>query len=199
MLLGVDEAGRGPLAGPVVAAAVALPEICPDDLAERLDDSKRLSEKKREALFEPIRQGALAWGVAIVDHLEIDRLNILRASLEAMVAARERALEQCRGDTRVRDALVLVDGKMPAPLPRGVAQRPIIKGDARSLNIAAASVLAKVTRDRLMVAYEDEFPGYGFAKHKGYPTRAHREAIARLGPAPIHRRSFKLPERLEPS
>ena len=188
-LIGLDEAGRGPLAGPVVAAAVALPSPCP---IAGLDDSKRLSEVRREALVAPIHAHALAWAVAIVEPAEIDRLNILRASLEAM----RRAWADVIADVpNLRGAVVLVDGNQRAPLPGDVDQRPLVKGDARSLNIAAASILAKVTRDHLMVAYDAQWPQYGFAGHKGYPTAAHRAALREHGPSPIHRMSFRLPAR----
>lgn len=186
-LIGLDEAGRGPLAGPVVAAAVALPDPCP---IEGLNDSKALREDTREALFELIVARADAWAIAWSEPEEIDRINILRASLQAMATAWSEVVAKVPG---LGDALVLVDGNQRAPLPGGVDQRPIVKGDARSLNIAAASILAKVARDRRMVEYDSVWPGYGFARHKGYPTRQHRDAIARLGPCPIHRRSFSMP------
>lgn len=175
---GVDEAGRGPLAGPVVAAAVILPQDC--DL-RGVDDSKKLSAQKREALFDVIRQEAVAVGVGRVDHEEIDRLNILEGTLEAM----RRAVR----DLGVRPDCVLVDG---THLPHcGCSERAIVDGDARSLSIAAASVIAKVTRDREMVALDAQHPGYGFADHKGYGTAQHLAALKRLGPCPVHRRSFR--------
>lgn len=186
-LIGLDEAGRGPLAGPVVAAAVALPRPCP---IEGLDDSKALSEARREALFDLIVAHADAYGIAAIGPAEIDEINILQASLKAMGEAWRQAVA---GAPHLSDALVLVDGNQRAHLPGHVEQRPIVKGDARSLNIAAASILAKVTRDRAMVALDARYPGYGFAQHKGYPTQAHRDAIAALGPSPIHRRSFRMP------
>ena len=185
-LVGLDEAGRGPLAGPVVAAAVALPRPSP---VEGLDDSKRLTERRRKALFEQVREHALGFAVAVVDPDEIDRLNILGASLEAM----RRAWSEVVGDRPALErALVLVDGNQRVALPDGVDQRTLVKGDRRSTNIAAASILAKVTRDRLMLLAHERWPLYGFDRHKGYPTAAHRAAIARLGPCPIHRRSFRL-------
>lgn len=185
-LIGLDEAGRGPLAGPVVVAACALPEGAIDELSG-LDDSKRLDEATRDALFGPIQELALGYAIAVIDHTTIDTMNILRASLHGMAVAwrdlvtRHPALEA---------APVLVDGRDRAPLPEAVNQRPLIKGDARSRNIAAASILAKVTRDRLMVEAHHLWPMYGFDRHKGYPTPAHRRAVAEHGPCPIHRRSF---------
>ena len=174
---GIDEAGRGPLAGPVVAAAVILPETF--DLPG-LDDSKKLSEKQRERLFPLIRSQALAIGVGFSPPTEIDRINILQATLRGMCLAIERL-------RRPADFL-LVDGITPVPLP--LPQQTLKKGDSRSLSIAAASIVAKVVRDRVMVAYDRRYPGYGFARHKGYGSRDHLEAIARLGPSPLHRLSF---------
>lgn len=176
---GVDEAGRGPLAGPVVAAAVILP---PDAVLPGLDDSKRLAPARREALDPLIREVAVAWSVAVVDVEAIDRLNIAQAAFEAM----RRAV---RG-LAVPPEHLLVDG---FPLPGApCSQEGIVGGDHLSHSIAAASVLAKVERDRLMDALSRRFPGYGFEVHKGYPTPAHREALRRLGPSPAHRRSFRL-------
>lgn len=185
-LIGIDEAGRGPLAGPVVVAACALPTIDHEVLAG-LDDSKRLDEATREALFTPIRELALGYAVAIIDHQTIDTMNILRASLHGMFVAWQDLVTL---HPELAQAPVLIDGRDPAPLPSHVLQRPLIKGDARSRNIAAASILAKVTRDRLMVEAHATWPQYGFDRHKGYPTPAHRKAIAEHGPCPIHRRSF---------
>lgn len=191
-LVGLDEAGRGPLAGPVVAAAVALPHPCPID---GIDDSKRLDAGEREALFVLIHEHALAVGVSAAEPAEIDEINILRASLAAM----SRAWAQVAARrSELRGALVAVDGNQPAPLPRGIEQRTFVKGDARSLNIAAASIVAKVTRDRRMVAYHQDWPVYGFDRHKGYPTVAHREAIRVHGPCAIHRRSFSMPSPDDP-
>ncbi len=186
LIVGLDEAGRGPLAGPVVAAACALPWPCP---IEGLDDSKRLSERRREALFDPIVEHALALGVVYVEPEVIDEINILQASLRGMATAWHQAVGD---DPRLASALVVVDGNQRAPLPPEVDQRPIVKGDARSLNIAAASILAKVSRDRLMVRYAETYPAYGFERHKGYPTRQHQQALAAHGPCRIHRRSFRL-------
>ena len=188
VLVGLDEAGRGPLAGPVVAAAVALPWPCP---IVGLNDSKALSESKREALYDEITVHAIAYGIAEVSPETIDRINILQASLQAM----GMAFSQLSDHPELAEPLVLVDGNQRAHLPSGIDQRPIVKGDARSLNIAAASILAKVTRDRLMKEAHVTWPDYGFDRHKGYPTAAHLEAIRRVGPCPIHRRSFRLPER----
>jgi ribonuclease HII len=187
LLLGLDEAGRGPLAGPVVAAAVVLPAHC---TIEGLDDSKRLSERQREALFDPIQSHAIATSIASVEAPEIDSMNILRASLHAMALSWEGVMKK-RPD--LTHALVLVDGNQRAPLPDHVEQRPIVKGDAKSLNIAAASILAKVTRDRLMCQHHERWPVYGFDRHKGYPTAAHAAAIREHGPCPIHRKSFRVP------
>lgn len=185
-LIGMDEAGRGPLAGPVVAAAVALPDPCPID---GINDSKKLSEAKREALFDRIERHALGFAICVVEHGEIDELNILHASMVGMARAHSALVTE---HPNLAQALALVDGNRRAPLSGAVEQRPVVKGDARSLNIAAASILAKVTRDRLMVAYDAKWPAYGFAQHKGYPTAAHRAAIREHGPCPIHRRSFRL-------
>jgi ribonuclease HII len=177
-IAGIDEAGRGPLAGPVVSAAVILPTTfhVPD-----VTDSKRLSPKKRERLFGEIYERAVAVGIGIVDPVEIDRINILRASLLAMAIAAENLDPQ-------PDHL-LIDGTFS--IPSGLSQQPIPRGDALSISIAAASIVAKVSRDRLMQNYHHYYPQFDFPKHKGYPTRAHREAIRKFGFSPIHRRSFK--------
>lgn len=175
---GTDEAGRGPLAGPVVAAAVLLPEHI--DMPH-LNDSKKLSERVREALFTQITEQAIDYQIAIVDEATIDRMNILHASMEAM----RRAVCQLSP----MPSQVLVDGnRLPPDLP--CPAEALVKGDARSLPIAAASVLAKVTRDRLMVKLDAQHPGYGFAQHKGYPTAMHLEALRTLGVCPAHRQSF---------
>lgn len=177
LLAGVDEVGRGPLAGDVVAAAVILD---PRQPIPGLDDSKKLSEKKREQLFPMIQDKAMSWSVARASVGEIDALNILHASLLAM----RRAVE----GLCTRPEYVLVDGNR---LPDWeYSSEAVVKGDSRVQAIAAASILAKVVRDREMIAYDAEYPGYGFAGHKGYPTKTHIEALARLGPTPIHRRSF---------
>jgi ribonuclease HII len=177
LICGVDEAGRGPLAGPVVAAAVVLDPACP---IPGLADSKKLSERRRVALAEAIKGQAKAWSVAQASVEEIDRLNILRATLLAM----ERAV----GQLGIVPDEVLVDGNCLPPLP--VPGRAIVGGDATEPAISAASILAKVARDAMMLDLHRCHPGYGLAEHKGYPTRAHVEALRRLGAAPCHRRSF---------
>ena len=181
---GVDEAGRGPLAGPVYAAAVVLP---PKIEIPGLNDSKKISEKKRELLFDEIRACANAYCISCASAQEIDEINILEAAMLAM----RRAVE----GLSAAPELVLADGnRNPAPLYAGqpVACIPGVKGDALSASIAAASILAKVSRDRFMLEMARKYPGYGFEQHKGYPTRAHYAALAELGPCPIHRRSFRL-------
>jgi ribonuclease HII len=176
-LAGVDEVGRGPLAGDVVAAAVILDPRRP---IEGLRDSKKLSESRREELAQLIREHALAWSVARASVAEIDELNILQASLLAMTRA-VRALDP-------QPTYVLVDGNR---LPRwDYPSEPVVKGDDRVPAIAAASILAKVQRDGELIALEQEYPGYGFARHKGYPTAVHLEALKKLGVTPVHRRSF---------
>ena len=177
VIAGTDEAGRGPLAGPVVAAACILPA---DFLPPGLDDSKKLSEKKREALFDIICESAISYCIASAAQEEIDNYNILEASLLAM----RRALD----GLSVRPDLVLVDGC----IDRGftIPAKAIVSGDALSPSIAAASILAKVTRDRMCLDMDAQYPQYGFAKHKGYPTPAHKLAVFEYGPCPYHRRSF---------
>ncbi len=182
---GLDEAGRGPLAGPVVAAAVVLPSPLPEALAA-LNDSKKLDEAQREALHPLIQQHALAYGVAEASPAVIDAKNILGASLWAMAQALE-ACERMLGE-EIKGALI--DGNQKAPLPPRVRQRTLVKGDSLSRPIMAASILAKVHRDRLMVAAHDQWPAYGFDVHKGYPTPTHLKSLAEQGPCPIHRRSF---------
>ena len=177
LVCGVDEAGRGPLAGPVTAAAVILN---PDDPIEGLNDSKKLSEKKREALFDPICQRSLAWGIGWASPEEIDQFNILNATFLAM----QRAVKQMS----LMPEYVLVDGNRDPKL--GLETRCIVGGDGKSASIAAASILAKVSRDRLMCELAGQYPAYGFEVHKGYPTQKHREAVLQWGPSPIHRRSF---------
>lgn len=174
---GIDEAGRGPLAGPVCAAAVILPEGW---IPEGLDDSKKLSEKKREALYDEITAHALSWAVGWASHTEIDEVNILQATFLAM----RRALA---GLERKPD-FALVDGNRDPKL--GIPTRCEVKGDGRYACIAAASILAKVSRDRLMNELDGKYQGYGLSKHKGYPTKAHYAALAALGPSEIHRLSF---------
>ena len=176
-ICGIDEAGRGPLAGPVVAAAVILPKDVPFFY---LNDSKKLSEKRREALFEELQEKAVAIGVGSVSEEVIDEINILQATLLAM----RKALDALSppADLALVDALTLPELKIP--------QISIIKGDAKSISIAAASVIAKVTRDRVMKEMDALYPEYGFAKHKGYGTAAHIAALKKYGPCRIHRRSF---------
>ncbi len=174
---GVDEAGRGPLAGPVCAAAVILPR---GTEIPGLDDSKKLSEKKRELLFPQIQEKALAWSVAFATVEEIEELNILRATFLAM----NRAIE----GLAIRPDLALIDGNQNRDIR--MPSRCIVHGDARCASIAAASILAKVSRDRLMAELAEKYPEYGFAQHKGYGTKAHMEAIRRYGPSPVHRLSF---------
>lgn len=176
-ICGIDEVGRGPLAGPVVAGAVILPKDC--DILY-LNDSKQLSEKKREELYDIIMEKAVSAGLGYASPERIDEINILQATYEAMRQAIEGL--GTRPDLLLNDAVTipLVD----------IKQVPIIKGDAKSLSIAAASIIAKVTRDRLMVEYDHVFPGYGFASNKGYGSQAHMDAIRKYGPTPIHRRSF---------
>lgn len=177
LIAGVDEVGRGPLAGPVVAAAVILDPAKP---IEGLADSKKLTEKRREALVVEIKEKALAWSVARAEVEEIDRINILQASLLAM----KRAVETLSHSPE----LALIDGNHCPELD--CRMEAIIKGDSKEPAISAASILAKVARDSEMAEMEQVYPGYGFAKHKGYPTKQHREAILKLGITPIHRRSY---------
>jgi len=176
-IAGIDEAGRGPLAGPVVAAAVILPARF--DLPG-LTDSKKLSAARRDQLFPEIRRQALAVGVGIADAELIDRINILQATLVAMQLAVARL--------RKPADFLLIDGI--TPLPTRLPQKTLKKGDSRSLSVAAASVVAKVVRDRMMAGYHQRYPAYGFDRHKGYGSAAHLAQIASLGPSPIHRRSF---------
>lgn len=174
---GVDEAGRGCLAGPVAAGAVILD---PGRPIRGLRDSKKLTEKRREELFAEIREKSVAWSVAMTGPGEIDRTNILRAAL--------RAMEKAVAGLSVAPDFVLVDGN--ARISLAVEQKTVVGGDDRCASIAAASIVAKVTRDRLMKELETEYPGYGFSRHKGYPSKEHRESLRRLGPCPIHRKSF---------
>ena len=178
LVCGVDEAGRGPLAGPVCAAAVILP---PDLEIEGLNDSKKLTDKRRRALYDIITEQALAYGIAFASEQEIDEINILQATFLAM----RRAVEQLRQPPE----LALVDGNRE-PDFGAISVRTIVKGDSLSANIAAASILAKVTRDRFMEEQDALYPQYGFALHKGYGTQAHYAALREYGACPIHRRSF---------
>lgn len=183
VVCGIDEAGRGPLAGPVVAAAVILPALLPAVLLTDLDDSKLLSAKKRDMLFTVIVDTAQV-GVGLAEVEEIDRINILKATFLAM----KRALDQLQAVSRRTVDCALVDGNQRPPLSCDVAC--IVRGDGRSLSIAAASVIAKVTRDRLMGQLALDYPGYGWQHNAGYGTALHMAAIRRLGPTPHHRRSF---------
>ena len=175
---GVDEAGRGPLAGPVVSAAVMLPASFH---VSGITDSKKLSPQKRQQFYEKIYTYADSIGIGIVDAIEIDRINILRASLLSMSMAVENLSPQ--------PGLLLIDGTFP--IASHLPQQPIPKGDSLSISIAAASIVAKVTRDQLMQRYDQDYPQFGFSRHKGYPTRAHKEAIRKFGYCTIHRRSFR--------
>lgn len=176
-ICGIDEAGRGPLAGPVVAGAVVLPKDC---RILYINDSKKLSEKKREELFDVINKEAVSVGIGIVDSDVIDQINILQATYKAMRAAINNL--NVVPDILLNDAVTIPDVN--------IEQVPIIKGDAKSLTIGAASIMAKVTRDRMMREYSIVYPEYGFEKHKGYGTKQHTEAIKKFGPCPIHRRTF---------
>ena len=177
VICGVDEAGRGPLAGPVCAAAVILPEHLQ---IPGLTDSKKLTDKKRRELFPIIQEQAIAYGIGLASESEIDEINILQATFLAM----RRALDQLS----VRPEIALIDGNRETDF--GLPVKTVVKGDSLSANIAAASILAKVTRDNLMVELAEKYPEYGFEIHKGYGTKAHYEALGTYGPCPIHRRSF---------
>ena len=177
VICGVDEAGRGPLAGPVCAAAVILP---PHLELPGLDDSKKLTDKRRRELFPMIKEQALAYGIGLASQEEIDEINILQATFLAM----QRAIDQLQG----KADFALIDGNREKDF--GLPVMTVVKGDSRSANIAAASVLAKVTRDDYMEAMALEYSGYGFEIHKGYGTKAHYEALRNLGPSPIHRMTF---------
>ena len=174
---GVDEAGRGPLAGPVCAAAVILPEGV---IIDGVNDSKKLSEKKRESLFDVIREQALSYSIAYATVDEIEEINILNATMLAM----RRAID----GLDIKADYAMIDGNKIPPLD--IDAECIVKGDAKSMSIACASILAKVSRDRLLYKYAEEYPMYGFDKHKGYGTKVHREAILKYGPCPYHRKSF---------
>ncbi|MCI6652226.1 MAG: ribonuclease HII [Ruminococcus sp.] len=176
-ICGVDEAGRGPLAGPVCAAAVILHK---GEIIEGVNDSKKLTEKKREALYDVIKEKAVAYSIAFASVEEIEEMNILNATMLAMKRAVERL--KVPADYAMIDGNKIPDLNIPAEC--------VVKGDANSMSIAAASILAKVTRDRLCAEYETEYPQYGFAKHKGYGTKLHREMILKYGPCKIHRMSF---------
>ena len=177
LICGVDEAGRGPLAGPVCAAAVILPEHLQ---IPGLNDSKKLTDKKRRELFPVIQEQAIAYGIGLASEQEIDEINILQATFLAM----RRALEQLT----VRPEIALIDGNRETDF--GLPVKTVVKGDSLSANIAAASILAKVTRDNLMMELAQQYPEYGFEIHKGYGTKAHYEALRTYGPCPIHRKTF---------
>ena len=177
LICGVDEAGRGPLAGPVCAAAVILPEHLQ---IPGLNDSKKLTDKKRRELFPIIQEQAVAWGIGLASETEIDEINILQATFLAM----RRALEQLNA----RPEIALIDGNRETDF--GLPVKTVVKGDSLSANIAAASVLAKVTRDNIMTEMANQYPEYGFEIHKGYGTKAHYEALRTYGPCPIHRKTF---------
>lgn len=174
---GIDEAGRGPLCGPVCAAAVILPIDCE---IEGINDSKKLSEKKRDALYDVITQKAIAYSVVMVDAATIDEINILQATFKAMREAVDRLA--------VKPDIALIDGNGKPGL--SIEERTIVKGDAKSISVAAASILAKVTRDRYCIELDKKYPEYQFAKHKGYGTKLHYEMIAQYGICPEHRRTF---------
>ena len=185
LLGGIDEAGRGPLAGPVTAAAVVLR---PNYWNEEIADSKKLTETKREQLYGEITEKALVYAIVSVGPAVIDRLNILQASRQAMMRAATKVLAELERLDFSGKVHFLVDGNVA--LATKLSHETIIKGDDRIKAIGAASILAKVTRDRLMTEYDEEFPGYGFAEHKGYATEYHRKKIRELGPTSIHRRTF---------
>ena len=177
-ICGIDEAGRGPLAGPVVVAACIMPR---NSMIEGVNDSKKVSEKKREELFEIITNEAISYGVGIIDQKEIDRINILNATKEGLTMAVKEL--NPRPDLIIVDALTKIDTD-------GIPYESIIKGDAKCYSISCASIIAKVTRDRIMREWDQVYPQYGFIKHKGYGTAAHINAIKEYGPCPIHRKSF---------
>lgn len=181
-VMGVDEAGRGPLAGPVVAAAVALPEKCS---IAGLNDSKKLSQAHREYLFNEIQTVATAFGVGCSGAEIVDEIGILAATFRAMSIAIDQALQ-----AGFKPALIMVDGNLMIP-QLTLPQKTFVKGDGRSFNIAAASILAKVTRDRILVSFHEQWPVYGFDRHKGYGTAQHLKALAEHGPCPVHRQSFR--------
>lgn len=177
-IAGIDEAGRGPLAGPVTVGAVILN---PNSFIEGINDSKKISEAKREKLYEKITDEAIAWSVGIVDQKEIDEINILNATKKALKLALDGL--EIKPQRLLVDALEHID-------TNGIPYTSIIKGDAKIYSIGAASIIAKVTRDRIMREYDEVYPEYGFAKHKGYGTAAHIEAIKKFGPCPLHRQTF---------
>lgn len=181
-ICGIDEAGRGPLAGPVVVGAVVMK---PDSKLEWVNDSKKVTEKRREILYDRILEESLAWGVGIVSWDEIDDLNILNATKKGLTKALQQVVEKLK----TKPDIVLVDALREIDT-LGIPYQSIIKGDATCYSIACSSIIAKVTRDRIMREYDEAFPEYGFAKHKGYGTKEHIEAIKKYGPCLIHRKSF---------
>jgi len=183
LIAGIDEAGRGPLAGPVSAACVILKPDGP--FVRGVDDSKKLSEKRRESLFEEIKETSFAYGISFVDNKRIDEINILQATYEAMRNALKQAIEMAEGKA---PGMLLVDHVHIPEIE--IPQMSITHGDAQSISIGSASILAKVARDRLMKEYDEKYPEYGFAKHKGYGTKAHYDAIAQYGLSEIHRKTF---------
>ena len=185
-IAGIDEAGRGPLAGPVVAACCILPK---DAVILYLNDSKKVTALRREAMLPEIKEKAIAYGIGIVDEKRIDEINILQADYEAMRIALQQTSEMLQAKSLADAPGLLLNDAVTIP-GVDIPQESIIKGDAKSVSIAAASILAKVTRDHLMEAYDALSPEYGFARNKGYGTKEHIEALKRLGPCPIHRRSF---------
>ena len=185
-IAGIDEAGRGPLAGPVVAACCILPK---DAVILYLNDSKKVTALRREAMLPEIKEKAIAYGIGIVEEKRIDEINILQADYEAMRIALQQTSEMLRAKGLADAPGLLLNDAVTIP-GVDIPQESIIKGDAKSVSIAAASILAKVTRDHLMEEYDAQYPEYGFARNKGYGTKEHIEALKRLGPCPIHRRSF---------
>ena len=177
-ICGIDEAGRGPLAGPVVVAGVIMPK---DSMIEFVNDSKKVTEKRREMLYDKIKNEAISYSIAVIDQNIIDDINILNATKQGVTEVVDGL--DVKPDLIIVDALTHINTK-------GIPYEPIIKGDAKCYNIAAASILAKVTRDRIMKQWDEVFPQYGFAKHKGYGTKAHIEAIKKYGLCPIHRKTF---------
>ena len=178
LVAGIDEAGRGPLAGPVYAACVVFE---PGVVIEGINDSKKLSEKKREQLFDIIREKALYYSIVSVDEKEIDRINILEATF--------KAFRECLNSLPVMPDIALIDGNRAKEIPTEF--ETVVKGDSKSQSIAAASILAKVSRDRFVMELDEKYPQYGFKKHKGYPTKDHYAAIDKYGPSPVHRLTFK--------
>lgn len=187
-ICGIDEAGRGPLAGPVVVACVIMPQ---DSMLEGVNDSKKISEKKREALYEKIIEEAVGYGVAIIDQNEIDRINILNATKQGLTTCIKELEKDLKEKNRgfEKPDMILVDALTQIDTD-GISYRSIIKGDAKSYSIAAASIIAKVTRDRIMRQWDEVYPEYGFEKHKGYGTAVHIKAIKEYGLCPLHRKSF---------